>query len=120
MKYLKQLALILVIYLAGEGLVLLTGLPLPGNILGMVLLLILLLTGAVRESSIAEVSDFFLDNLAFFFVVPGIQLLESFALLSGYLWQSLLMIALTTLLSLAAAGFAAQLLIRRGKEKEHE
>ncbi len=120
MKYLKQLALILVIYLVGEALTLLTGLPVPGNIIGMILLLILLLTGVIKEEQIQAVCDFFLANLAFFFVVPGVNLLRSFTLLSGYLWQSILMILLTTIITFIVSGLSAKFLLKIKGDPEDE
>lgn len=112
MRYLKQFAVILSIYLMGEGITLLTGLPIPGNIFGMLILLILLSTGILKESKVQEISDFFLENLSFFFVVPAINLLGSFGLLAGSVWQSLVMIVAVTIVTMASAGLVAQVLLR--------
>lgn len=112
MRYLRQFALILILYLLGEALSQITGLPIPGNIFGMVLLLILLSTGVLKEHQVKEVSDFFLDNLALFFVVPAINLLASFGLLAGSVWQSLVMIVAVTIVTMASAGLSAQVLLR--------
>lgn len=120
MKYFKQLAIILSIYLFGEGVSLFTGLPIPGNIIGMVLLLLLLLAGIIKEEQIQGVCDFFLANLAFFFVVPGVNLLKDFALLSGYFWRSLLMIVLTTFITFTTAGLIARFLLKVTGETSHE
>lgn len=43
-------------------------LPIPGNVLGMILLFILLLTGVLKLEWINEVASFLLKHLVFFFI----------------------------------------------------
>ena len=117
MRYLRQFALNLIIYLICEAITLFTGLSIPGNIYGMVILLILLSTGIFKEKNVREISDFFLDNLAFFFVVPAINLLSSFGLLAGSVWQSLVMILAVTVVTMASAGLVAQFLLRLKEDR---
>ena len=59
-----QLAVIFAICIAGEVLHRVVGVPLPGNIIGMVLLLILLCTKVIKPEHISGVSSFFLKYLA--------------------------------------------------------
>ncbi|MGL4335543.1 MAG: CidA/LrgA family protein [Turicibacter sp.] len=77
MKYLKQISLILVIWVMGEYLSqwLSPYVFIPGNIMGMLLLLISLLTGVVKENHILEVGQFLLDHMAFFFIPLAVNLL---------------------------------------------
>ena len=67
MRVLLQLALILGICYAGDLIHDYTGIPVPGNILGMLILLLLLCLKIVKLDQIREVSDFFLKRLSFFF-----------------------------------------------------
>ena len=62
-----QLAVIFAICLAGEFLHRIVGIPLPGNIIGMVLLLALLCLKTLKPEQISGVSSFFLNYLALFF-----------------------------------------------------
>ena len=112
MKYLNQLALIFLIYFAGEAFSSLSGLPIPGNITGMILLLVLLVTGIIKESQIREAADFLLEHIVLFLIVPGVNLLRDFSLLSGYVTRTLLMMVLTTVLTMVTAGLVAKWLIR--------
>lgn len=118
MKYLTQLAIILGIYLLGEALKNLLNLPIPGNILGMILLWLGLNFGFIKEKDIGDTADFCLVNLTLFFVAPGIQLMEDYQLIKGHLTQTILMILITTLLTLVTAGSVASFLLKR-KEVKH-
>ena len=75
MRVLLQLALILGICYAGDLIHDYTGIPVPGNILGMLILLLLLCLKIVKLDQIREVSDFFLKRLSFFFLPPAIGLM---------------------------------------------
>ncbi len=112
MKYLKQLALIISIYLAGEAISHLSGLPVPGNIFGLLLLLILLMSGVVRETQIRETADFLLEHLSLFLIVPGVNLLRDFRLLEGYVAKTLIMIFVSVLLVLIITALVSKYLIR--------
>ena len=59
MRILLQLALILGICYAGDLIHDITGIPVPGNILGMLILLLLLCLKIVKLEQIREISDFF-------------------------------------------------------------
>ncbi|MBN2109575.1 MAG: CidA/LrgA family protein [Methanosarcinaceae archaeon] len=54
-------------------------LPIPGNVLGMVLLLFLLLSGMIRMSMIEDVSNFMLKHLFFFFIPAAVGLITCFS-----------------------------------------
>lgn len=60
----------------------LTGLPVPGNVLGMVLLVAALLAGAVRVEWIESAADVLVDNLAFLFVPAGVGIMSYFDLIA--------------------------------------
>lgn len=66
------LTVILVCQLAGELIAMSAGLPLPGPVIGMAILLTgLLLRGSVPED-LAKVGDALLDNLSLLFVPAGV------------------------------------------------
>ncbi|MBM4764375.1 murein hydrolase regulator LrgA [Bacillus sp. B15-48] len=51
-------------------------LPIPGNVIGMVLLFVLLITGIVKLSWIEEASSFLIKHLAFFFIPIAVGLMN--------------------------------------------
>ncbi|WP_425458682.1 CidA/LrgA family protein [Clostridium celatum] len=68
MKFFRESILILSIYFAGEIISKLFNLPIPGNIVGMILLFLLLISNIVKLEKVENLSNFFLDHLAFFFI----------------------------------------------------
>jgi len=78
---LQGLVLLLMFQLFGEGLSNLLGLPIPGNVIGMALLLIALMTGLVKEERIQEASDLLLSHMALFFVPAGVGVMLYFNLI---------------------------------------
>ncbi|MEM7463844.1 MAG: CidA/LrgA family protein [Pseudomonadota bacterium] len=80
---LNWFTLILVCQLAGELLIVGTGLPLPGPVIGMLLLFgILLVVGNVSDQ-LARTGDFLLSNLALLFVPAGVGVMVHYQLLKN-------------------------------------
>ena len=118
MKIFKQLLIILAINFAGEVLSRTLSLPLPGSITGMLLLLILLLTGVIKEKNIAETADFMLDHMAFFFIPAGVGVMVSYKYLKGNFVEVVSVIVISTLLVMAITALATQLFIKSKKNDE--
>lgn len=110
MKLLRQLAIILVICLIGEIINKFFNVPIPGNVLGMVILLIALSSGILKLKHIEEVSEFLLNHLAFFFVPAGVQILTSFDVIKGSLISILFIIFISTIVVLVVTGITVQIL----------
>ena len=68
----KQCTILFGCMALGELLVAVTGLSLPGSIVGMLLLAAFLEMGWVKLEWVKAISDFLLSNLGFFFVPPGV------------------------------------------------
>ena len=114
-----QLAVIFAICVAGEVLHRIVGVPLPGNIIGMVILLILLCTKAVKPEHISGVSSFFLKYLALFFLPPSIAIMTvGDDVLSK--WPLLLFLCIAvTIITIAMGGWVTQFLVRRQEYREN-
>ena len=114
-----QLAVIFAICLAGEFLHRIVGIPLPGNIIGMVLLLALLCLKVLKPEQISSVSSFFLSHLALFFLPPSIAIMAvGDDVLSK--WPLLLILCIAfTLITLAVGGRCTQLFIRKQEYREN-
>ncbi|EQF81074.1 CidA/LrgA family protein [Clostridioides difficile] len=96
MKVFNQLVIILSIWVIGEyissfiqGIILI-----PGSIVGMLLLFLLLQFKVLDLSSIENVSGFFLDNMAIFFIPAGVSLIKSLDLIRENVLVLLLVICL--------------------------
>ncbi|MDG6243260.1 MAG: CidA/LrgA family protein [Methanolobus sp.] len=113
MKYIVQFLIILAICFTGEIIHTYFNLPVPGNILGMLLLLLLLMTGVIQLSMIEEVSNFMLRHLSFFFIPAAVGLITCFTILEGK-WTVLMFISVvSTFIIAVVTGATVQLLIRR-------
>lgn len=112
MKYLRQLATLFAFCVAGDALSVLTAGKLPGNVLGMSLLFALLALGLVKLSHVENAADFFLQNMAFFFLPACLGILDVFPQIRGVLLPILAVILLTTLLTAGAAAGTVHLVLR--------
>ena len=73
MNVLTQLAILLLICFVGEGVALLLPIAFPSSVISMILLFLLLLTGALKLRQIEDAADFLTKNMAFFFIPAGVR-----------------------------------------------
>ncbi|MBB1600034.1 MULTISPECIES: CidA/LrgA family protein [unclassified Variovorax] len=95
MKGLRGLAWLLVFQSIGEVLARGFALPLPGPVLGLMLLLVALRFPLVREP-VGECADFLLSHLSLLFIPVGVGVMTHLALLSQYGGRMLFVIVLST------------------------
>ena len=113
MKIFREVLIIFGIYFLGELLSKGLSLPLPGSLVGMLLLFVLLQTHILRLDQISTVSDFLLGHLPFFFIPAGVALMASFSAMEG-LWVWLFLICLiTTIVTMGCSGKIIQYLMER-------
>ncbi len=120
MKYLRQLGVLLACCAAGDALSILLRGALPGNVLGLTLLLLLLALGWVRPYHVEDTADFLLQNMAFFFLPACLGVLEVFAQIKSEILGILAVCALTTLCTAAATALTVHIvcrLQRRGRQE---
>ena len=91
-------------------------LPVPGSVLGMVLLAAALLGGAIRVEVVKPCADLLLKHLGFFFVPAGVGLIQHFDLL-GEQWLPILAgtVVSTIAVLVVGGGAAAFFTVRRGR-----
>lgn len=121
MKHLRQLAILFAFCVAGDLLSLLCAGRLPGNVLGMSLLFLLLACGAVRLNQVERAADFFLQNMAFFFLPACLGILDVYPQIKAQLLPIAAVIILSTLLTASAAAGTVRLVLhlqaRQGARK---
>ena len=115
MKLFREALIIFAIYLLGELLSSLLHLPIPGNILGMVILFILLCTNIVKVDNISNVTRFLLDHLSFFFIPAGVGLMASIGVIKSTWWQLLVVCISTTIIIIGVTGTIVQTLSKKSK-----
>lgn len=113
MKLFREAIIILGLYLVGELITGLFNLPVPGNIIGMLLLLVLLSTKVIKIEQIETISNFLLDHLAFFFIPAGVGLMTSVGIIKDT-WMKLIIVCIvTTAIIIASTGVIVQFVSRR-------
>lgn len=78
----QQCAVIFAFLAIGEIFEALTGVTLPGSIIGMLLLTTSLKVGIIKLGQVEKVADFLVQNLGFFFVPAGIGVMCSLHLIA--------------------------------------
>lgn len=118
MKYLVQFGIILVVCFLGNFLHKALDLPMPGSVIGMLLLFFFLLTGILKLSMVEDVSNFLLKHLSFFFVPAGVGLITCFSILHGK-WIPLIIISIvSTIIIAVTTGLTVQILMKRRRSGE--
>jgi putative effector of murein hydrolase LrgA (UPF0299 family) len=112
MNGLRGLAWLLALQSVGELLSRGLGLPFPGPVIGMLLLLIALRVPAVREP-VAACANFLLSHLSLLFVPVGVGVMTHLGLLGQYGVRMLVVIVLSTWLGLGVTA----LVLHRFREK---
>ena len=118
MKFFRESILLLSIYFAGEIISNQLNLPVPGSIIGMILLFVLLTSHIVKVENVENLANFFLDHLAFFFIPASVGLMTSFASLKGSIFKIILLCILTTIIVIAVTGITVQFICNRKSVKE--
>ncbi len=102
MRFINGITLLLIYQLIGEVLVLATGLPVPGPVLGMILLFLTLLIKGRSSEPLDQASSGLLSHLSLLFVPAGVGIVVHLNLITGEWLPILLTLLLSTLITLAA------------------
>lgn len=109
---------ILLFWLIGNGLSLLTGGYVSGNVIGMILLFAALCLRWVKAERVRPAARFLLGAMALFFVPYGVGLMDSYRILLDNLWAIVVSGILSTIVVLLVTGKTFQSLNRR-KRLQH-
>jgi len=96
MKILLQLGIIFLIAMFGNFLSELLDIGIPGNVMAMLLMLGLLLSGLLKASKIKDASDFLLKNMVVFFIPLTVNLIGVYDLIKSYVPTILVISVVTT------------------------
>lgn len=99
MTLIIQLATVFLICLVGNFISTILPFAFPGSIISMLVLFILLVTKALKQSSINKVGDYFLNNMAFFFIPAGVGIIEYMDLISSIWWKFAIIVIVSTIVT---------------------
>ena len=115
MKYIPQFLYILLFSLLGEFLEAIIPLPIPAAIYGLLLLLLALILGIIKEKHVAEASAFLISILPILFVPPLARILLYWDLISPHIAAIIIICVVSTVIIFAISGLVTKW-VRKGKE----
>lgn len=108
MKLLGQCGWIFSFSLLGVGISSILPFPIPGSVVGMILLFIALHFNWLNMEKVDVVGDWLVHNMAIFFVPAGVGLMTNFDLLASIWWQLLLIVLISTAFMVVFVGKTVQ------------
>ncbi len=120
MPIISQLTILFGITLIGEIISTSCELPIPGSIIGMIILLVLLMSKKLKLGQIEEVGQFLLTYMVFLFIPAGVSLIESLTYIEGKVGAILTVCLLSTIITMLVTGAVAQVIIRFQEKREEK
>ena len=120
MKLLLQIALAFGLFWICQIIEAILPFPVPASVLSLLLLLLLLCTKVIKEKSLDELADFFMGNLAFFFVPVAVGIMQYVDIIRQNTVAFLTICVVSTILTFAvtvAVVHLTQHLMERRKKK---
>jgi holin-like protein len=108
MKLYVQFMIILAFSFLGEFLSTLLNLPIPGSILGLILLFLALETKLIRLRHIDLVGNFLLANMTILFLPAAVGIMEKFEEIKDYLIPIMIIILGAIFINVLVIGFVVQ------------
>ncbi|WP_138438898.1 MULTISPECIES: CidA/LrgA family protein [Marinobacter] len=112
MQFLNGITLLLVYQLVGEITVRLAGVPIPGPVLGMVMLFITLWLRGRTPDSVEQASSALLAHLSLLFVPAGVGMMAHFDRIADEWLPIALALLLSTVITMIATALIMQLTTR--------
>lgn len=112
MSFLNGITLLLVYQLVGEVAVRLAGLPIPGPVLGMVLLFLTLLVRGRAPASVDQAASALLSHLSLLFVPAGVGMMVHFGRIADEWLPITLALLLSTVITMVATALIMQVTSR--------
>ncbi|MBD3658607.1 CidA/LrgA family protein [Marinobacter sp.] len=112
MQFLNGITLLLVYQLVGEVTVRLLGLPIPGPVLGMVMLFLTLMIRGRTPQSVDNAATALLSHLSLLFVPAGVGMMAHFGRIADEWLPITLALLLSTILTMVATALIMQLTTR--------
>lgn len=112
MQFLNGITLLLVYQLVGEITVRLAGVPIPGPVLGMVMLFITLWVRGQTPDSVEQASSALLAHLSLLFVPAGVGMMAHFNRIADEWVPIVLALLLSTVITMVATALIMQLTTR--------
>lgn len=108
LSWIFQLLIILGFLQLGSFLAAFLHIPLPGSVLGMILLFVLLLTGIIKLSWIEKTASFQLKHITLLFIPPMVSLFLSSGYREIFHWSIIIILMISSICCLLGTAFFAE------------
>ena len=107
---------LIVLQLIGESIVQVSGLPVPGAIIGLILLYAILVFRGQVSDEMSRTSGFLLQNLGVLFVPAGVGVIAYLPMIATQWWIIVLVLLVSVCATIAITGLVVVTLSPRGTE----
>jgi holin-like protein len=108
--------LLILLQLIGESIVQVSGLPVPGAIIGLILLYAILIWRGEVSDEMSRTSSFLLQNLGVLFVPAGVGVIAYLPMIATQWWIILLVLFVSVCATVTVTGLVVTRLSPRGIE----
>lgn len=118
MKYIYfilQIVLLYIIFFIGEWIRMISNIPIPGSIIGMILLFAALTLKVIKRDWLSLGSSFLLKNLPLLFVPATVGIIDYFELFKGYGFLSLIVSFVSTLAVFITSSIISEKMLKSEK-----
>lgn len=115
---LKQLGIILTILWFGGFIASLFKLPIPGTIMGMIILLLLLILKTIKLDQVKDITSVLLEHLPFLFIPAAVGIINEFTSLKGNIIKLGAILIITQIIIMVVTGKVIQFFIVNNKGRE--
>jgi len=109
----REISIIMGIYILGELTVHLLNTKFPGSVVGMLYLLGALHLKWVSVEQISHTASFLLSYMPMFFIPAGVSIMVSYKFMDGFYWQIIVIVLLSTLLTMGFSGKLTEYFLKR-------
>ncbi len=113
MKLYVQFMIIVLLAFIGEGISTYFQLPIPGSILGLILLFLALEFKLLRLRHVNAVGNFLLANMTILFLPPAVGIMEKFDVIAPYLLPIVLIVFFAAVINIILIALVVQFIKRR-------
>lgn len=119
LKIISQIGIFFAICLIGEIIAIILPIPFPSSVISMVIAFIFLFTKILKPDHVQQKADFLLQNMAFFFIPAGVEIMNNFDFIKDAIVQIIIICSVSLVLTFAATAYTVTLVIRfQQKRKE--
>ncbi|WP_061809256.1 CidA/LrgA family protein [Rossellomorea vietnamensis] len=119
-RVLIQMAILCLFYEAGKWCTAFFHLPIPGSIIGMLLLFLLLVTGVLNERLLLVGSGFFLRHFSFFFLPLSVSAIVLGPYFIDYGWKLLFILIVSGVFGFLATSVSAEGFIKWKEKRKYD